>query len=62
MGGYADAILLWIMALIVVVLLIEGAFIAVTFIWWRYLAIRIIFGILAIAGLAFIVGTVLGYL
>ena len=39
------------------VLLAEGGLIAVTIIWWKYMMVRLIFGILSIAGLVFIVKT-----
>lgn len=41
-------------------LLAEGGLIAATIIWWRYMAARIGFGILAIVGLIFIIKLLVG--
>jgi len=39
------------------ILFVEGGLIAATIIWWRYMTVRLVFGILSIAGLFFIVKT-----
>ncbi len=43
----------------IAVFLVEGGLIAVTVIWWKYITVRILFGILSIAGLVFIARTII---
>lgn len=58
-NGHSDwSGLAWLFILsCIAVLLVEGGLIAITIIWWKYLTVRLIFGILSIAGAIFITRT-----
>jgi hypothetical protein len=57
-GNYEG--LLWLFIIVAIcVLAVEGGLITTTIIFWKYLWARILFGILSIAGLIFLVKTVL---
>jgi len=63
-NGHSDwSGLAWLFILAcITVILGEGGLIAITIIWWKYMVVRIVFGILAILGAVLITKTIIDLL
>jgi hypothetical protein len=58
--GHSDwSGLIWLFLLVATaVLLVEAGLVAVAIVWWKNMVIRVIFGVLAVAGFCFIIKTI----